>query len=75
METNWKWFEENFKWIAISLVTIVIISKIDIWVNGTEKSTFLSIISPFTKSLIVDFLLLLLILLVVLYFNHKHQNP
>jgi len=45
---------------------LFIISKIDIWVNGTEKSLFLSIISPFTKSLIGDILIILIIIFVAI---------
>lgn len=69
---NWTWFNKYFKSIAIIIGVIFLITKIDLWVNGSEESTFFTAISPLIKSLIGDFLIVLFILLiVVLYRDYK----
>lgn len=72
MPINWDWFKKYFKSIAIIFGVIIIISKIDIWFNGTEKSFFLEAISPFIKSIIGDALIVLLILLIVIFYNEQN---
>lgn len=74
MSINWEWFEEHFKAILIILLVIWTISKIDLWINGTEKSTFLIVLSPSIKSLFGDFILLLALLLLGVFYQIKEKR-
>ena len=66
---NWDWFNRYFKSVAIIFGVIFVISKIDIWVNGTDRSTFLTALSPFIKSIFGDVLVILFILLIALLYR------
>lgn len=63
MSINLKWFGKFSGSIAILLLIIWVIHRIDLRMNGVENSRFLVSIFPFAKSLIFNFIILLLILL------------
>ena len=69
---NWKFFGKYSFWSVLTLIVLKVISKIDMWVNQTEKSLFWEITTPFRNSVIFDLILLILILLIgliVAYFK------
>ena len=71
MNIDWDWFEEYYKKIFTILLGILIVVKIDIWVNG--KSTFLDIINSLIFEIISDFIIIVLILLFVLLYQQYEE--
>ncbi|MFA5175936.1 MAG: hypothetical protein WC413_01585 [Candidatus Nanoarchaeia archaeon] len=73
LEVDWNWFKEHLIDFIIILGVILIISKIDFWMNG-ENAMFLKIISPFIKSLLEDALIVIIILLLAFYIKLKIED-
>ena len=66
---NWDWIKKYYTWIALILVICFIIVKIDLWVNGTDKSAFLIAISPFIKDIITGGFIVAFFILLWFYMN------
>jgi len=60
---NWNWIKKYYGWIALILGVVFIIVKIDLWANGTDKSTFLIVISPFIKDVVMGGLIFVFFIL------------
>ena len=69
---NWEWIRNYYGWIAFILGIIFVIVKIDLWVDGTDKSAFLVVLSSFVKDIIVGGLILAFFIL--LWFYMKEQE-